>query len=498
MAPASDGAAGRREGPAADASERPQHLMDAMLAPDSPTFSDADLPFLEWDDSLAALDVAAAAAVLDAGGWDFDSEDVFGGGVLAVVEGAGETPPSLGPPCLEPISVSQAIGESNSSNSSGGVPWWNEVFEDACDSLEAEGCASSAPQPAAPLLRRSASRLTTGRCKRGWTQSKEGLSATVIPLQEQELRTTEQESLGGGEPASDQGSLDVQLVEAAAGRGCCATEMEPQVKPPVECQGPLLEGYDELRTCCDDDEDATAATKRQKRLVRNRESALQSRQRRKSYVRELEGRCALLERQLGHLQQCVSVTAAENHAMQLELLRLAHLRTGAFQKMAQPPPHAPHGAGQPSEKSSVIGDKPAEPAVLESDSLPPESLPAHCQSRTPRGALPSPCGAPPPLPYTWWQRLAGGPFPRWLCLLLALTSAVGELPRLDPISLAMKSSRRPLLAAAVSVNTWVPCLYRRCGKWRRKKRRRGSVIRRSLPKLWASQLESGASTILAA
>eukprot|EP00850_Spirogloea_muscicola_P007605 SM000039S14435 [mRNA] locus=s39:163352:165726:+ [translate_table: standard] len=382
-----------------------------MLAPDSPNFSDADLPFLEWDDSLAALDVADAAAALDAGGWDFDSEDVFGGGVLAVVEGAGETPPSLGPPCLEPISVSQAIGESGSSNSSGGVPWWNEMFEEACDSLEAEGCASSAPQPAAPLLRRSASGLTTGRCKRGWTQSKEGLSATVIPLHEQELRTTEQESLGGGEPASDHGSLDVHLGEAAGGRSRCATDMELQWKPSVECQGPLLEGDDELRRDVDDDEDATAATKRQKRLVRNRESALQSRQRRKSYVRELEGRCALLERQLGHLQQCVSVTAAENHAMQAELQRLAHLRTGVFHKNAQPLPHAPHGAGQPSEKSTVIGDTPAEPAVLESDSLPPESLPAHCQSRTPRGALPLPCGAPSPLPYTWWQRLAGGPFP---------------------------------------------------------------------------------------
>eukprot|EP00850_Spirogloea_muscicola_P008031 SM000042S15298 [mRNA] locus=s42:280872:282768:+ [translate_table: standard] len=460
MAPASDG--------------KPQHFMDTMLAPDSPTFSDADLPFLEWDDSLAALDVADAAAALDAGGWDFNSEDVFGGGVLAIDEAAGEPPPSL-----EPITVSQAIGESGSSNGSGGLPWWNEMFEEACDSLEVEGCASSAPQPVAPLLRRSASGLTGGRCKRGWTQSKEGLSAMVVPLQEHELRTAEQESLDGGEPASDQGSLDVRLGEAAGGRSRRATEVEP----PVKCQGLLLEGDYELPRDVDDDERATAATKRQRRLVRNRESALQSRQRRKSYVRELEGRCALLERQLGHLQQCVSVTATENHAMQLELQRLAHLRTGAVHKNAQPPPHAPHGAGQPSEKLIVIGNKPAEPAVLESDSLPPGSLPARCQSCTPRGALPLPCGAPSPPPCTWWQCLAGGPFPRWLCLLLALTSAVGEHPRLDSISLAMKSSRQPSLAAALSVNPWGPCQYRRCGKWRRKKRRRRLVIRRSMSKL---------------
>eukprot|EP00475_Leptophrys_vorax_P022168 TRINITY_DN3015_c0_g1_i1.p1 TRINITY_DN3015_c0_g1~~TRINITY_DN3015_c0_g1_i1.p1 ORF type:complete len:901 (-),score=-7.32 TRINITY_DN3015_c0_g1_i1:1100-3523(-) len=62
--------------------------------------------------------------------------------------------------------------------------------------------------------------------------------------------------------------------------------------------------------------------KRRKRLMRNRQSALLSRQRRKSYVSELEGRCAALQATIGQLRQVVAVTALENGALRDELARL--------------------------------------------------------------------------------------------------------------------------------------------------------------------------------
>lgn len=61
---------------------------------------------------------------------------------------------------------------------------------------------------------------------------------------------------------------------------------------------------------------------RQQRLMRNRQSALQSRQRRKMYVTELEQRCRMLEVQLGQMRQIVAMTALENGALRDQVLRL--------------------------------------------------------------------------------------------------------------------------------------------------------------------------------
>ncbi|GJP55660.1 hypothetical protein CLOM_g14603 [Closterium sp. NIES-68] len=147
--------------------------------------------------------------------------------------------------------------------------------------------------------------------------------------------------------------------------------------------------------------------RRRKRLMRNRQSALQSRQRRKSYVSELEGRCAALQATIGQLRQVVAVTAYENGALRDELARLHQVwaagasTAGAMGAMGVAGVAGVAGAvgsvggaagGASSEDKrgeeeveegkqgggSVSGGgvraDAAEPAVLESDSLPSESL----------------------------------------------------------------------------------------------------------------------------
>lgn len=61
---------------------------------------------------------------------------------------------------------------------------------------------------------------------------------------------------------------------------------------------------------------------RRQRLLRNRRSALQSRQRRKQYMQEVEQRCRVLEAQVGHMRQIVAMTALENGALRDEVARL--------------------------------------------------------------------------------------------------------------------------------------------------------------------------------
>jgi hypothetical protein len=94
-------------------------------------------------------------------------------------------------------------------------------------------------------------------------------------------------------------------------------------------------------------------SKRQIRLLRNRESASQSRARKKSYVKDLEVRCRMLENHVSQLQRAMTVSAMENMALRQELVRAKKLKDSG-------------------SKSGV-----AEPAVLESNSLPLEFLPHH-------------------------------------------------------------------------------------------------------------------------
>lgn len=75
---------------------------------------------------------------------------------------------------------------------------------------------------------------------------------------------------------------------------------------------------------------------RQQRLLRNRQSALQSRRRRKMYVTELEQRCRMLEVQLGQMRQIVAMTALENGALRDQVLRLQQQLPAHNQTQAQP------------------------------------------------------------------------------------------------------------------------------------------------------------------
>ncbi|KAI5069144.1 hypothetical protein GOP47_0015445 [Adiantum capillus-veneris] len=87
--------------------------------------------------------------------------------------------------------------------------------------------------------------------------------------------------------------------------------------------------------------------KRQQRLLRNRELAFESRQRKKCYVSDLEAKCRALEQERNQLQQQLCFSSAENVVLKKELA-LAKNRKG---------------------KDGV-----AEPAVLFKDSLPLEFL----------------------------------------------------------------------------------------------------------------------------
>eukprot|EP00245_Coleochaete_scutata_P006417 TRINITY_DN20846_c0_g1_i1.p1 TRINITY_DN20846_c0_g1~~TRINITY_DN20846_c0_g1_i1.p1 ORF type:complete len:539 (-),score=93.02 TRINITY_DN20846_c0_g1_i1:328-1944(-) len=144
--------------------------------------------------------------------------------------------------------------------------------------------------------------------------------------------------------------------------------------------------------------------KRQKRLMRNREAAIESRKRKKMYEKELEVKCRLLESQCSQLRHTVAVAAIENSALRAELDRVKSIPSVG-------------------SKFGVV-----EPAVLESDSLPWMSLPHHStclpSRHTPTGGL----------------RLvacAVGRCLEWLILALyvGLLHALG-LPLLQPIEAA--------------------------------------------------------------
>lgn len=92
------------------------------------------------------------------------------------------------------------------------------------------------------------------------------------------------------------------------------------------------------------------------RLVRNRESASQSRERKKQRMQDMEQRCAGLEEQVRALSRAVTATALENAALREELARQ--------QMYHYPPTTAPvpgRSRGRGAKKSNGT-----EPAVLSS------------------------------------------------------------------------------------------------------------------------------------
>jgi len=142
--------------------------------------------------------------------------------------------------------------------------------------------------------------------------------------------------------------------------------------------------------------------KRARRLEKNREAASQSRARKKSYVKELEVKCRMLEAHVAQLQRVMTVTSMENSALKDELVRVKKPMDGV--------------------KTGV-----AEPAVLESNSLPSEFL-RHHSCRYPMGQqVTSP---------------TAGRFPKFLLTLLELLilAAVSGLsgPQTTNLSLPLR------------------------------------------------------------
>eukprot|EP00897_Mesotaenium_endlicherianum_P000887 jgi/Mesen1/1079/ME000123S00246 len=135
------------------------------------------------------------------------------------------------------------------------------------------------------------------------------------------------------------------------------------------------------------DRDLDEVTRKQKRLIRNRESACQSRLRRKSYMADMEGKCAFLESQVKHLQQAASLQIMENAHLRQELARVQHLFGHAVAPAPPPPGGAPVPPGAPAggnaepktrtktkthartsgQKKGGKSGSVAEPAVLESE-----------------------------------------------------------------------------------------------------------------------------------
>lgn len=72
------------------------------------------------------------------------------------------------------------------------------------------------------------------------------------------------------------------------------------------------------------------------RLEKNREAASQSRARKKSYVKELEVKCRMLEAHVAQLQRVMTVTSMENSALKDELVRVKKPKDGVKTGVAEP------------------------------------------------------------------------------------------------------------------------------------------------------------------
>lgn len=72
------------------------------------------------------------------------------------------------------------------------------------------------------------------------------------------------------------------------------------------------------------------------RLEKNREAASQSRARKKSYVKELEVKCRMLEAHVAQLQRSMTMTSMENSALKDELVRVKKPKDGVKSGVTEP------------------------------------------------------------------------------------------------------------------------------------------------------------------
>jgi hypothetical protein len=163
--------------------------------------------------------------------------------------------------------------------------------------------------------------------------------------------------------------------------GACAPAPSSSCSSPAAISTPQPDGVTESgtkRSAVSSPESQEDDPKRARRLEKNREAASQSRARKKSYVKELEVKCRMLEAHVAQLQRVMTVTSMENTALKDELVRVKKPKDGV--------------------KTGV-----AEPAVLESNSLPSEFLRHHSCHYLMGQQVPSP---------------TAGRFPRFLLTLL--------------------------------------------------------------------------------
>lgn len=72
------------------------------------------------------------------------------------------------------------------------------------------------------------------------------------------------------------------------------------------------------------------------RLEKNREAASQSRARKKSYMKDLEVKCRMLEAHVAHLQRVMTMTSMENAALKDELVRVKKPKDSVKTGVAEP------------------------------------------------------------------------------------------------------------------------------------------------------------------
>ncbi|BBN04412.1 hypothetical protein Mp_3g04360 [Marchantia polymorpha subsp. ruderalis] len=140
----------------------------------------------------------------------------------------------------------------------------------------------------------------------------------------------------------------LELKSLSPESGCTSSDEQVQGRSCNNCptqSGDATASGEDVTGTVDED------TKKRIRLMRNRESATQSRLRKKSYVKELEMRYRMLESHCSILQQTVAFTSQENILLKEELNKIKCSNLNG-------------------SKSGVV-----EPAALPSDSLPSESPP---------------------------------------------------------------------------------------------------------------------------